>query len=700
MVLSEGWFIKKGDDLICSLKSAGSDEERDQAIFTFIEWMETRDSTDIPELDSNLEWLNCKNPLFFRDQLLGKLCILDFFTYCCINCMHILPDLEALEHLHSEKDGLVILGIHSAKFENEKSSTNILSGVLRYDIRHPVVNDSEAKLWHSLSVHCWPTLVVVSPEGKILLSLVGEGHRDTLLHFVGTALKYYKQKDKVKDHSIGISLVKDTLPQTSLSFPGKVSMDKRGERLVVADTGHHRLLVINKEGIILNAIGGGEKYEAGFVDGSFQEARFHSPQGIAIDKEKIYIADTENHAIRQIDLEKGTVTTITGNGKQGSDKEGGKSGISQSISSPWDVVIGPPPGPDNAEDGDVRDVLYIAMAGTHQIWAVYLQDSTWLKGSKRNFVSSQVKGTCLRFAGSGAEENRNNSYPHKAAFAQPSGISLAKEKPFRCLFVADSESSSVRTVDVASGATKALVGADRDPTIKVIDPAKKSCETLLGSGKPGLSSDQGGVQFDEPGGLCVSPDGQMLYVADTNNHAIRVIDLNTLSVSQLNIVEDSERTKGRAGAGESNKVSAVVKRLTSKRTPIISKEPVHVTGGSCLEVRLGISLPEGCYLTKGVTSPWQVMVYKLQEDKEVIQEQFDADPSSGSVPEDSFQALCKVHVPEDDWEPQTTTRIEAVIYFCEPSGTCRMECLVYEVPLYKTSGEGKKELQINHICKL
>lgn len=194
MALAEGWFIKKVEDLLCTLKSAASEEERDEAIYTFIEWMESRDSLSIPEFDSNLEWLNCKNSLFFKDQLHGKLCVLDFFTYCCINCIHILPDLEALEHLHSEKDGLVILGVHSAKFENEKSSTNILSAVLRYDIRHPVVNDSEAKLWHSLSVQCWPTLVVVSPEGKILLSLVGEGHRDPLLQFVGTALKYYKQR--------------------------------------------------------------------------------------------------------------------------------------------------------------------------------------------------------------------------------------------------------------------------------------------------------------------------------------------------------------------------------------------------------------------------------------------------------------------------------------------------------------------------
>ena len=105
---------------------------------------------------------------------------------------------------------------------------------------------------------------------------------------------------KVKEHLIGVSLAKDTLPLTSLSFPGKISTDKGGERLVVADTGHHRILVISKEGIILNVIGGGEKYEAGFVDGSFQEARFHSPQGVSLENEVIFVADTENHAIRQV----------------------------------------------------------------------------------------------------------------------------------------------------------------------------------------------------------------------------------------------------------------------------------------------------------------------------------------------------------------------------------------------------------------
>jgi len=731
MVLAESWFVKRGEELIVALKSASSNEEQNKAICSHIEWIDSKDSAKIPEFDSKLEWLNCTHPLSFENELRGKLCVLEFFTYCCINCMHIFPDLEALEQLYSDKDGLVILGVHSAKFENEKLSTNILSAILRYDIRHPVVNDSEASLWNILGVQCWPTLVVLSPEGKILLSLVGEGHKDTLIQFIGAALKFYKDKGKIRDHSIGISLSKDTLPKTSLSFPGKICVDNEGKRLVVADSGHHRILIVNSEGIVLSTIGGGENCETGFVDGSYQEARFHSPQGVTFENDVIFVADTENHAIRKINLKTEKVTTIAGNGIQGSDKEGGKIGPLQSISSPWDVTVGPPPGP--IKDEFDEDILYIAMAGTHQIWALFLKDSSWLKGG------SQPEGTCLRFSGSGAEENRNNSYPHKAGFAQPSGVSLALDKPFRCLFVADSESSSVRSVDVATGATKALVGADRDPTnlfafgdqdgkgveaklqhplavawnphsqklfvadsynhkIKEIDPAKKTCATFLGTGKPGMCSEEDSVQFDEPSGLCVSPDGHYLYVADTNNHAIRVVDLQTKSVSQLNIVKHPRSSKDQLGA-EERKENATVKRLTSKRTPIMRKEAINVSGNTCLEVTLNVRLPVGCYLTEGVNSKWQISVFSQLEDKEVNLDSFKLEAPSGVITQEFMQADCKIRMPAD-WESRATARIEALVYFCEPSGTCRMEGIAYDVPLLKTDEESKLSLQIQHEVKL
>lgn len=176
MVLVEGWFIKKGEDLLCILKFVVLEEERDEVIYIFIEWMEFRDFLSILEFDLNLEWLNCKNLLFFKDQFYGKLCVLDFFIYCCINCIYILLDLEVLEYFYFEKDGFVIFGVYLVKFENEKLFINVLSVVLWYDIRYFVVNDFEVKLWYFLFVQCWLIFVVVSLEGKIFFSLVGEGY--------------------------------------------------------------------------------------------------------------------------------------------------------------------------------------------------------------------------------------------------------------------------------------------------------------------------------------------------------------------------------------------------------------------------------------------------------------------------------------------------------------------------------------------
>lgn len=197
---------------------------------------------------TDAEWLNVCRPLSFSDQLKGKLVVLDFFTYCCINCMHVLPDLEALEEACSIQDGVAVIGVHSAKFDNEKVSTNILSAVLRYGIHHPVVNDLEGKLWNQLQIACWPTLVVVGPSGQFLYYMIGEGHRQRLLDFVKVALGYYQEKGEIRTHQLPLKLAE--LPPLPLRFPGKVSVSGDGKMLVVADTGHHRILVMNRNGIV------------------------------------------------------------------------------------------------------------------------------------------------------------------------------------------------------------------------------------------------------------------------------------------------------------------------------------------------------------------------------------------------------------------------------------------------------------------
>lgn len=139
---------------------------------------------------------------------------------------------------------------------SSKVLDNIRSAVLRYNICHPVVNDSEACLWHELEVSCWPTLVFLGPRGNLLFSLVGEGHCDKQMLFAEAALRYYRERGLLKTHTVPVKLLRDFLPPSILSFPGKIAIDDRNKRLAVADTGHHRILLVSTTGQLLQVIGG------------------------------------------------------------------------------------------------------------------------------------------------------------------------------------------------------------------------------------------------------------------------------------------------------------------------------------------------------------------------------------------------------------------------------------------------------------
>ncbi|CAH2323141.1 NHL repeat-containing 2 [Pelobates cultripes] len=471
-----------------ALGEAGIREDRERLVLDYLGNLSTRaGELTVPELAAGLEWLNTECPLSLHGNLHGKVVVLDFFTYCCINCIHLLPDLHALENKYSDTDGLVIIGVHSAKFPNEKVLDNIKSAVLRYNITHPVVNDADATFWQELEITCWPTLVILGPQGNLLFSLIGEGHKDKLFLFTAMAIKFYKDRGELNLERIPVKLYKDSLPPSLLLFPGKVTVDVSGDRLVVADTGNHRILIVKKNGHILHIVGGPE---SGWKDGSFSESSFNSPQGVAIKDNVIYVADMENHLIRKIDLDTRRVSTVAGVGTQGTDKDGGAQGTEQPISSPWDVTFG-------ASDGIQQSVLWIAMAGTHQVWALLLEEGKLPKGSPL------PKGSCIRFAGSGNEENRNNSYPHKAAFAQPSGLTMGSES-WNCLFVADSESSSIRSVSLQDGAVKHVVGGERDPM------------NLFAFGDiDGIGIN---AKLQHPLGVAWSPHTNLLYVADSYNH--------------------------------------------------------------------------------------------------------------------------------------------------------------------------------------
>lgn len=339
------------------------------------------------------------------------------------------------------------MGVHSAKFDNEKVSSNILSAVQRYNISHPVVNDNVGHMWKSCEVHCWPTMVLLGPHANPLVMLMGEGHKEELRLYIQSALEYYKSKNEISPHPLPGKSAFHLLPELKgpLLFPGKLAY--HDHLLAISDTGNNRILIADESGKILCEIGRGR---VGLVDGSFEEAEFNAPQGLVFyDSETLYVADTENHAIRKVDLKRSLVQTVAGTGEQCNDRKGGAMGGAQGICSPWDLAV--------YRSSRNEEMLVIAMAGTHQIWALLLTDAS-LYGKKECRA-----GTCVCIAGSGREENRNNSYAHCAAFAQPSGLALRSGSDE--IYIADSESSSVRKLSLASGKVSGVVGGSVNPQV-------------------------------------------------------------------------------------------------------------------------------------------------------------------------------------------------------------------------------------------
>ncbi|XP_062859811.1 NHL repeat-containing protein 2 [Trichomycterus rosablanca] len=684
-------------ELDCALEDATTQEEKEKLVDEYLQKLDEKEDLKIPDFEKGLEWLNTEGPLSLQGELSGKVVVLDFFTYCCINCMHLLPDLHQLEQLHTVKDGLVVVGVHSAKFPNEKVLQNIISAVLRYGITHPVVNDSDARLWQELEVSCWPTLVILGPRGNLLFSLVGEGHRERLFLFTAAALKHYEKKGLLRDHAVGRKLLRDSLPPSILSFPGKVAVDHKSKNLAIADTGHHRVLVVSGTGQVLYCVGGSR---SGWKDGDFSEALFNSPQGVVIRGDTVYVADTENHLIRKIDLSKSRVSTLAGTGIQGTDKVGGAVGLQQPISSPWDIILGTAGGPED-------NVLWIAMAGTHQIWALFLEDGMLPKGSEYK------KGDCVRFAGSGNEENRNNAYPHKAGLAQPSGLTSAHEQPWNCLFIADSESSTIRSLSLSHGAVKHVVGGERDPLnlfafgdvdgkgvdaklqhplgvawdssknllyvadsynhkIKVVDPKSKQCRVLAGTGK---ASDKFEASFtetnlNEPGGLCVAEGGKLLYVADTNNHRIQMLDLETKTVSQFLIsVEDVDSVHTTAPV-----VTRKIPKLP-KSAPVLSMAALSVSAGQVINMNLSLTLPAGTKLTKEAPSFW---ILSAEGNEWLLQEH----AVTGTIADLVQPLSITCSVPSQPLTPNATLTLSAWVYCClSEGGACMMKAVSFVQPL-------------------
>lgn len=548
----------------------------------------------VPEgiLDGGTEWLNTAQPIDMKD-LKGKIVILDFWTFCCINCMHILPDLAFLEEKYPNQ--IVVIGIHSAKFDNEKDSKNIRDAIVRYEIKHPVVNDSEMALWRKFGTQSWPTVAIIDPEGKFVGAQSGEGHRDLLDAVVTQLIKYHRAKGTLDETPLLFESESSKIQPTALRYPGKVLADEATQRVFISDSNHNRIIVASTSGELIDIIGNGR---IGTTDGAYDVAEFNRPQGMALVRNTLYVADTENHMLRSIDLETKAVTTLAGTGRQAPlGFVNGKLRESP-LNSPWSIA-------------HVDGTLYIAMAGPHQVW------SHTLGGETVNV-----------YAGTGREDVINGPLT-TSAFAQPSEIVSSADGKF--LYLVDSEGSAVRklptggkgrvttvagTSELPRGQSlfafgfqdgngaqarfqhplgiavyeKSLLVADSyNHALRLIEKPSGKVTTLAGNGTAGNSLEP--LLLSEPGGLSVS--GSNLYVADTNNHRIVVMDLKTKASRVFEVT----------GLTPPSPPKPAEVRDTSDAIAIDAKS---IMAGKQLSVKVNLEIPAGYKLNDLAPVTWEI----------------------------------------------------------------------------------------------
>jgi DNA-binding beta-propeller fold protein YncE len=622
-----------------------------------------------PELTGGRSWLNTDKPLSLA-QLRGKIVLLDFWTYGCINCMHIIPDLQKLEEKYARQ--LVVIGVHSAKFENEKETENIRRVILRYQIEHPVVNDADFRIWRSYAINAWPTQILIDPAGYVVGQARGEGNYEVIDEAIAGLIAEFRKRGELNEQPLKLALERAKVGDLPLAFPGKILADAKSDRLFVTDSNHNRIVITRLDGTLIDTIGSGS---SGASDGAIDRATFHRPQGLALDGDTLYVADTVNHLIRRVDLKNRLVETIAGTGRQTREHPpSGGPARTTSISSPWDLQL-------------AGQTLYIAMAGPHQIWKLDL---------KTNQLAI--------FAGS-AREARTDGPLTEAAFAQPSGLTTDGAK----LFVADSESNIIRSIDLndsespkkSDAKVRTLAGGDLfefgdqdgrgddvrlqhplgvlfydgrvfvadtyNHKIKTLDPERRVVKTFLGTGKPG-QVDGASPTFYEPGGLTVAFD--KLYIADTNNHAVRVVDLKTRQTTTL-MMKGLLPPKIAADAQPDTDTNETDEKE-------ITLSPQRIRSGDA-NIIVDVKLPSGEHLNPSAPHRYKIVV---EEGSEHIA--LDAKAASRT----STDLKLPLSLSLKGLSPGSSRlRVQLTIYYCreDNTGTCRIKTLMWRVPVEVSS---------------
>ena len=430
-----------------------------------------------PELIGRGGWINTGGRTLTLSDFRGRFLLIDHWTLCCANCLHVLDELRPIERKYREL--LTVIGAHAPKFKHEQDHQALIDACERYGVEHPVLDDPELITWKNYAVKAWPTLSLIDPKGYLIAQFSGEGHAHAIDRMINELLPQYRDV-----LTPGPSLyVAPEKSDTQLRFPAKaIVLDD--QRLMVANPGHHDIAITDYSGNVIERIGKGTR---GSNDGDFHGAEFQEPNGLLLLPPdvasrvgyEVLVADTANHLLRAINLKTKQVITVAGNGQQWMQGQG-----TESLSTPWDLAW-------------FSNLVIIAMAGIHQLWSF---DPT--TGDVAIYAGTTNEGM--------VDGNRLDAW-----FAQTSGLAVTGNQ----LWIADSETSSLRFIE--NDVVKTVIGA-----------------SLLDFGF--IDGDKSSARMQHPLGVDVLPD-QTLIISDTYNGALRRFNPQTglLSTVAKNLREPS-----------------------------------------------------------------------------------------------------------------------------------------------------------------
>ena len=516
--------------------------------------MTRRPRVRAPELHGR-GWLNTGGESFSVTDFRGRFLLLDFWAFCCINCLHVLDELRPVEEKYAGE--LVVVGVHSPKFAHEADPDALVAAVERYAVKHPVLDDPELLTWRAYTARAWPTLVLVDPEGYVVAQYAGEGHAHAIDALLGELRQEHLAKGTLQPGDS--PYVPPAVVEGDLRFPAKV-VALPGGGFLVADAGHHSIVELAADAeTVVRRVGSGER---GLVDGAAGVARFAEPNGLCVLPPDVataagydvVVADTVNHALRGVRLADGSVRTLAGDGRQ---LFPGTPGSEGALSSPWDVAWW-------------QDRVWVAMAGIHQLWTF-----------------DPVSGGVEVGAGT-TNEGLVDGPLQEAWFAQTSGLAVDGER----LWLADSETSSVRVV--SDGEVRTLVGTG-----------------LFDFGFRDGHTEQALMQH--PLGITVLPDGSVA-VCDTYNGAVRRVaggEVTTLATAlaepsgavvdgdHLLVVESAAHRLTRVPLGSAARVDGFAHR---------TQRPPTVLRGGEVEIVVDFMPPPGQKVDDRFGLPSQLLV--------------------------------------------------------------------------------------------